>query len=457
MMGNCSIALYDEDNQLNPYDFGHNPAYMLNDLEFEWVRFIFGLEEERGELKRPYDPLLVNNLYLGFTGIKKLSDRHVTKGSFAYTRLWQREIPNALEIDQYNDPFYLVDETTGDFEYYGPSAQVDYSIRLKPDLYLGLGFDYDICTGLKQNYTRPEIVHTYFKGNIGLIYEASKSWSVGLVARPVRLQNRTKFRRTDEGFDNVIYRWYGDGIYDVRAVSDYTVRELLYGVELSLQNFIMTDRFKLGAIMNYSLNQNELRYGATKRLLQGFWQSTVYDLDLLARYTPPGIPLVIGLSGRLMNDDGWAKRPDFDDILLYENPVNLISAGGGLSYLIDSADLLVSAEYVMNMYDVEAKDYGASAFREVDIIQNIGRLGLEYSILNVYAFRGGVEIIDYLMDRWLKYPSNTDLYRFTGGFEYHTGYWQVDLQLAYSEETKKDYEASRRGMSGIVWVTRLTR
>ncbi|MCK4349581.1 MAG: hypothetical protein KAX13_01915, partial [Candidatus Krumholzibacteria bacterium] len=354
MMGNCSIALYDEDNQINPYDFGHNPAYLLNDFELEWMRFVFGLEEESGKLKRPYDPLLVNNLYIGFNGIRKLGDRHVTKGSFTYTRLWQREISNSLEIDQYNDPFYLADETTGDFEYYGPSTQVDYSLRLKPNLYIGLGFDYDISTGLKQNYTKPEIVHTYFKGNIGLIYEARKSWLIGLVARPVRLQNRTKFRRTDEGFDNVIYRWYGDGIYDIRAVSDYTVRELLYGVEVGLQNFIMTDRFKLGAIMSYSLNQNKLRYHATKRVLQGFWQSTVYDLDLRARYTPPGIPLVIGISGRFMNDDGWAKRPDFNDVLLYENPVELISVGGGLSYLIDAADLLVSAEYLMNMYDVEA-------------------------------------------------------------------------------------------------------
>ena len=95
-LGNCRLALQDEDNQLNPLDFGHNPAYLLYDYYSDYVRFILGAEEQSGALKRPYDPYLVSNLYGGFTGIKSLSERHVVRGDFRYERFEQREMFRAL-------------------------------------------------------------------------------------------------------------------------------------------------------------------------------------------------------------------------------------------------------------------------------------------------------------------------------------------------------------------------
>jgi hypothetical protein len=454
-LGNQTLALDDEDGRLNPFDFGRNPAYLMLDFEFPWMRFVAGVEEQYGELKRPYDPRLVNDSYLGFTGIEKLGENHIAQGRFDYVRSWHKGLYRDLEIDHYNDPFYLTDETTGDFEYFGPSMSVDYAYRINPDLYLGAGFDYDISTGLKDRYTRPEIVHNYIMGNLGLLYKAGESLFFGAIARPVRVQNRTKFEKTDEGFDNVIYSYYGDGIYEIRAVSGYTIYEILYGVEVGLQSFYMTDRLQVGANLDYGLDQNELKYNATRKDLKGLWQNTSYDLDVRARYSPEGAPVIVGLRGRYLYEDGWAKRPDYDDVLLFENPVSLISAGGGVSYGFREAGIVVSAEYMMNMYDIEASDYGANSFRKTDVIQNIGRLGLEYNISNVYSFRGGVEVTDYLVERWLKLPGNTDRYRFTGGLEYHYSWWQLELELMYSRDSHENLDETRRGLSGMIWVTRL--
>ena len=456
-LGNQRLALEDEAGGINPYDFGGNPAYLAGDFEYSWMRFVFGLDEESGELKREYDPLLVNNLYVGFDGVRQLSENQVVGAEFRYTRLWQREMYHSLELDQYNDPFYLTDLTTGDFEYYGPSAKVDYGLRLGERLLIGFGFDYDISTGLKQEYTRPQIVHNYFRGNLGLVYEAADDWLIGVIARPIRLQNRTNFEKTEEGFDNIFYSYSGDGIYELHTVSSYQITELLYGVDLELQSFYITERIQAGALFNYTFEQNELQYKVTNREIRGFWQDDAYDLKLRARYTPEDLPLTIGVSGRYLDREGWAKRPEFDDVLLYENPVNLVSAGAGLSYHVAPANLLASAEYVMNMYDIEASDYGASLFRTADIVQNIGRFGLEYKPTNVYSFRGGVEYIDYLVDRWLKYPINTDSYRITGGAEYHTGYWAVDIQLAYGDRTHDYLDGNRRYLGGILYFTRLVR
>ncbi len=80
-------------------------------------------------------------------------------------------VSRSLEIDQYNDPFYMTDLTTGDFQHDGPSMSADYALRIRPKLFVGAGFDYDISTGLKDTYTKPEIVHNKFMANLGITYE----------------------------------------------------------------------------------------------------------------------------------------------------------------------------------------------------------------------------------------------------------------------------------------------
>jgi len=453
-LANASVALDDADNQLNPYDYGENPAYLLLDYREPWIRFLFGIEEEKGDLKRAYEPHLTNDLYGGFEGIKKLGDRHVARGSVSYRRYMRRETPFNLEIDGYNDPFYLRDDTVGDFEYYGPSIHVDYGFRLRDDLHVGAGFDYDIGTDLKQEYTRPEIVHNNFRGNLGLLWEPRDRWMLGLVARPIRTQNRTTFAKTDEGFDNIFYSWYGEGIVEVRASSSFSIREILKGVDVGLQQYYMGERFRFALLADYTLEQLKLQYNATRRDPKGFWQDETWDVKARARWRAGSLPLVLGVEGRFMKLDGWARRPEYDDILLFESPATLQSAGAGLTYRITPLRLLASLEYVMNRWDIEAFDYGANDFREAEIVQNVGRLGLEYRVLNIYAIRGGAEVIDYPVDRWLEMPRNMDRYRFTGGFGYATGRWEIDAQFLYSMYTHDDYDTDRTGLSGIVWFTR---
>jgi hypothetical protein len=452
-LGGCRIALYDEENQLNPYDQGRNSAYLLLDYEERWTRITFGLSDVEGDLKRDYDPYIVNDINAGAFGIKKLSDRHAVRGGFIYSRIEEGAVANALEYNQYNDPFYLTDLTTGDFVYHGPKMYVDYALRLAPKFYLGLGVDYDISTGLKQEYTRPEITHNYLRGNFGLLYEANSYWTIGLVTRPLRHQNRTRFDKTEEGYDNIIHRYSGDAIYEVRSWSSYTLVELENGIEVALQNFFELGRFGLGTTLTYDYHDNEITYGSTTQYLEGYWESTMYDFSMLGRYDFESIPLTIGISGRLMTDDGWAKRPQFSDVLLYESPMKLASGGIGFSWRSQSG-FVIAADYILNYYDVEAHDYGANLTRAVEVGQNVGRIGIEYNALNVYSLRLGADYTDYLIDRWVKYPSNIDIYRIAGGFKYNLSLWALEMELAYGNGIKEDSDASRRYLSGIVWFTR---
>ncbi|MBD3179905.1 MAG: hypothetical protein GF417_10045 [Candidatus Latescibacteria bacterium] len=452
-MGNCGIALYDQDNQINPFDYGYNPAYLLMDYQREWIRFTAGVQEESGDLKRKYDPYLTNNLFAGFSGIKRLGERHVTSGSVTYKRYNAREIYHSIEIDQYNDPFYLTDLTTGDFEYYGPSLLASYSLMLRDNLHIGAGLEYDISTGLKQEYTRPEIVHNYLKATLGMVYQHSSGYMFGLTLSPIRNRNRTNFDKTDEGYDNIINRYSGEGIYEVRSFSSKQISEVEWGGEVTVQNFYLGKHLKLGSILTYALHQTESRYDAFERALMSFWETERFDFRFLGRYTPEGLPLTLGLTGRVMSNDGWAKRPEYDDVLLYDNPYQMASIGGGFSYLIRRLNLTATADYIMNSYQIEANDYGASLFREAEVVQNIGRVGLEYSLYGLHSVRLGFEVIDYPIDRWLKLPANMDSYRVTGGFGYQFGYWNIEMELMYSDRTRDGISDSRQGLSGIMWFT----
>jgi hypothetical protein len=453
-MGNVFIAQIDEDSQLNPYDYGRNPAYLFWDFQGDYNRFAADFSHESGTLKRPLDPKMIDDVNGAFMGRKKLGNNQVVWGSFTYDRFEQRDMYRAIEFDPYNDPFYLTDTTTGNTTYYGPSIKVDYTLRLNSKVAIGGGLDYDISTGLKDYFTRPQIVHNYFKGNIGVIVQPVPKWTVGVIARPIRLQNRTEFDKTDEGFDNLIKRYAGDKIYEIRTFESYTIRELLWGVEFDLQNFYTTDRVKVGTIFTYGLSQNRIKYNLSFPEEIGFWQDQSYGFKFLARYTPAGTPLVLGLSGEATNGEGWAKRPRFDNVLLFNNPTKLRSIGAGASYTFASLGLVLTGEYVLNGWKIEADDFGATEFPKVDITQNIGRLGAEYRAFNVYSIRAGVEVTDYPIDRWLKLPANMTQYRFTGGLAYNVHFWTIEGELGYERSVKDNTNGDRSDLSGILWFTR---
>jgi hypothetical protein len=110
----------------------------------------------------------------------------------------------------------------------------------------------------------------------------------------------------------------------------------------------------------------------------------------------------------------------------------------------------VSAEYVANGYDIALADYGAGTSKDVGIVQNIGRLGLEYSLFNMHSIWAGVEVTDFLVDRWLKLPANTDRYSFTTGMKFRGGYWDVDLALQYGVDTKSNTDDDRESYGLIL-------
>jgi hypothetical protein len=454
-LGNQRIALVDEDNQVNPYDMGRNPACLLDDFELSWTRFKIGGDRMSGDVLRPFDAGDQKLLYGAAAGRKRLGERHAIVGGFTYEGQWRNGVYRSIERDPYNDSFYLTDLTEGDFEAYGPSATVDYALQISKRWCIGAGIDYALSTALKQQYTRPEIVHNNLRINMGLAWKPVSRLVLGAWARPQRIQNRTEFAPDETGTDNIIHRYSGAGIYEIRSFSSYSIREVMEGIETGVQTFLMTDRLQIGATITYELNENDIRYGSTRREHEGFWQQTRYGAEIVSRYTPQGSPLTVGLRARVLRDDAWAKRPEYDDVLLFDNPVDMESVGGGVTLRLPGTGLLMSTEYILNHYDVTVEDHGARQYRRADVVQNVARLGVEYDLWDLHSIRAGAEAIDFLIDRQLIMPPNTDRYRFSAGFRYRTGYWDIESQVTYERYTQDVLGLERDGVGVIVWFSHI--
>ena len=69
-MANMSLIVKDEDNQLNLYDFGLNPAWLVMDQQRSWLRSFFATDVNWGNFKRNYDPQTSIDANAFFEGVK---------------------------------------------------------------------------------------------------------------------------------------------------------------------------------------------------------------------------------------------------------------------------------------------------------------------------------------------------------------------------------------------------
>jgi hypothetical protein len=153
-------------------------------------------------------------------------------------------------------------------------------------------------------------------------------------------------------------------------------------------------------------------------------------------------------------NDGWGVRPDFSEVLLYDNPYTMYSAGLGMSYWFRSMDLLLIGEYTAEQYDIEVWDNGANLYRKADQLSQIARVAVEKDISNIYSFRAGYEYTDYPIDRWIKLPRNIDVSRITGGFGAFFNGWNIDLHVEYGLGTTNYSDQERQELGGVIWFTR---
>jgi len=175
-LANMSLIIKDPDNQLNLYDFGGNPAWLLPDQRRSWLRPFFTTEHYSGSFKRSYDPQTVFDINAFFEGVKVMGKDQAFRGLVDYHDLNLNDVYQSISRNPYLEhPFRLADNTTGDIHYWGPRVSAQYSRSLLArKLFWGASLDYQIETGLKDFFPQPRTLYRDVKLGSGLAWQCSE-------------------------------------------------------------------------------------------------------------------------------------------------------------------------------------------------------------------------------------------------------------------------------------------
>jgi opacity protein-like surface antigen len=389
-MGGMSLVIKDADNTFNLYDFGRNPAWLVKDETADVLKIIPGSKFSSGQYKRKYDPSEVSAYGIVFDGIKTLGELGTFRGYTSYDVEYYDDIYGSLRRFTYGgDAFFLADTNRGSFRYNGPTVNFMYSIEILPDLYAGASLSYQLIEGLKDVYSRAQSLIRRIGGNIGLAYQPSDNFSVGLSYEPNELQERIE-SKSEDLLDVELFLFRGETYSFKRRGSsvDYKTKTFIQNFSTQL-NYKVSDNIELAGKGTYSLGNTKIIIpsGAIKEYEEGYAFFDGIDVQILSRYEPV-TNIVVGLSAGYQKGSSWSKHSG-RELLLWEWDVNGFSIGSGVSYYFIPDVLLAGFELHYQNMQSDSSKYIDNRFQNIESNNHLIKTGLEYVASGIITIRAG--------------------------------------------------------------------
>lgn len=391
-LANMRLVIKDEDNELNLYDFGLNPAWLVMDQPQSWLRPFFATDASWGNFKRAYDAQRSIDANAFLEGVKRMSDKQAFRGLVDYHNLYLDDVDRAINREPYQEhPFRLADNTTGSIHYWGPIVAVQYSRNVWQDkLFFGASLDYQIETGLKDFFPQPRTIYRHIGAGAGWGCAISNRFSLGITLNYTTIQEFTEA--------------VSPSANDPRSVEVMRFRGETIGSELtgSMERFTNTKMYRGGIQAHYqpvdniesaiscyynlqSLDATESRSTPVKG---GTWKLQGYEIHWKNRVRLLELPFVAGLSYDRIYFNDWAIHPNFAVVMgddnLTENRI-----GAGLAYEPKSFPIILGLEYHLAFAAKEKKDYVSRLIHSGEINGSELNIGAEVSIANAWKLRGG--------------------------------------------------------------------
>lgn len=444
-MGDLTLIMEDEDNQINLWDFGQNPAWVVMDQRASWGRGGTSLDWENGSYRRILDPatLLTSDFY--FDAVKTFGPDKVFFGYVGYYYYNNQKIVGSVEKSPYADEFGLldsagfvdvnkdgvVDNIASDFTYSGPDLYAGHSRRISKNTFIGGTFGYRLEHGVKRQYIWPETYLRTFNFNFGIAQRLSEGLIVGFSFKPYDTQERIDLDPGLQGGsvvkDVVGFQWRIPISTMTRTTKNKTYETGLQGTwELgkSLVN---------GLVVSHVFRNLEINDGLGDADRVVYWQSNGYHLEYrgLWRLTPEVAS--VGFTYARDHSKGWTKNPIFDS-KLDEGPVNEDRFGFGLG-IFPSPNLRWGTEVHYYQYQEEITDFVSRDVRDTRIETLSFNLGGEYKFDKDFWLRGGLIYAEYGIEgRSLPADRLRDASSFALrlGLGYSSANALIDLALGYN-------------------------
>lgn len=390
-LGGVRLALSDEDNSLNIYDFGGNPAWLINDDKENWLKVTPSFNRNWGDYRRLYDSRSSSEEGISFTGLKPMGEKGTFLGRARYTYETRKDVPGSLEYNPYGgEAFRIADTTKGDFRYDGPGAGFIYSFELLPGLFTGIEADYSLLDGLKDRYSLAKTLLRDVRGKLGLAYAFRSNLVLGADFELLDTQEALDMEDALAQNQVEIYNYRGENYYT--KVRRLNVKEKIrrqaekIGSEVyfrPLQN--------LEAALNAQLTISRSMFFIPKDGLKEFKEASAanenYSLEFRSRYNPTG-NLTFGTSLGYNSCDSWTENSG-SGLLLWQWNLKRTSLGAGTTYKIEPLDIMLGFDYEAELIKADSSKFIDVKFINVSALNNSLRLGAEYRLMNDFYVRGG--------------------------------------------------------------------
>lgn len=389
-MGGMNLVIKDADNTFSLYDFGRNPAWLVKDETADVLKIIPGSKFSSGQYKRKYDPTEISAYGIVFDGIKTLGELGTFRGYTSYDVEYYDDIYGSLRRFTYEgDAFFLADTNRGSFRYNGPTVNFMYSIEILPDLYAGASLSYQLIEGLKDVYSRAQSLIRRIGGNIGIAYQPSDNFSVGLSYEPDELQERIE-SKSEDLLDVELFLFRGETYSFKRRGSsvDYKTKTFIQNFSTQL-NYKVSDNIELAGKGTYSLGNTKIIIpsGAIKEYEEGYAFFDGVDIQIVSRLEPVK-NIMIGLGAGYQKGSSWSKHSG-RELLLWEWDVSGFSIGSGVSYYFIPDVLLAGFELHYQNMQSDSSKYIDNRFQNIESNNHLFKTGLEYVASEIITVRTG--------------------------------------------------------------------
>ncbi len=444
-MGDLSLVIEDEDNDINLYDFGNNPAWVVIDQKLSWGRGSSFLNHESGSYRRILDPKTLFTLIPSFDAVKTFGPDKVFFGYVGYYYYDNQKIVGSVEKYPYEDKFGLldsagfvdvdkdgkVDEISSNFTYTGPDLFAGHSRRISKNTFVGATVGYRLEHGVKREYIWPETYLRTFYFNFGIAHKFPRGIVLGLSFKPFDTQERIDLDPGLQGGnivkDVVGFQWR----VPISSMTRITKNKIY---EAGLQGTWDIGRSLVnGFILNYEFRNLDINDGLTDANRVVYWQSDGYHLEYrgLWRVTPHTVN--IGLSYRRNYQKTWTKNPIFD-IKLDEGPITEDRFGLGLG-VFPSQSFRWGTEAHFSSYKEDITDYIARGTRDTRIENLSYNIGGEFRLEKNFWVRSGIVYAEYSFEGEIlpedRLRENTS-FEIRWGLGYSSEKALIDLAIGYN-------------------------
>ncbi len=454
-MGGLQIVLPDADNQLNLYRYAGNMAWLQANDSTNWMKFRFANTTAWGTLHRLWDAEQPSLTELTFIGQKHISENQVFYGSVQYDMNVLKKVNYAIDPQPYDlDPFVLADSTTGNFTYSGPHVFVAFNHHLWEKLWWGVSLDYQISRGLKNVYTRPEIIRRAIHFSMDLAYMVTPAWTAGLSFRPYDDRDLTKLVRQPDGQSPRVLRYRGEYIFSaVLGTDDRTAK--YNGYEVAPQLAFASPRLKGVISAAYYYRWLELFDGTAVQNFDGYYQGKHYSFDTAWRYYPFNkSAAALAFNYNFVYIFNWAREPiaGFEIYRAFYRQHRIIA---GVSYPWKNLPLTTAGEIQFKYLLPDRRNHLAHVIRRGAISDTRLRLGLEWRSAPHKFLQAGCIFQQYTENSVWRYFGNYRGAALTFGTAYRSTAMEVELFGYYGHLAGQTYgKRSRNQLDFLLQIKR---